>query len=110
MYVKSLVWFTSHKGQFGASVRGVDLNNLNEADFLALKKALYTHSVLVIKDQHDLLPAKQFDLNARFDPDAQPTHGLGYGKTLKELGNLAVGLFQRCHGGGADAPPEEALL
>lgn len=76
--------------QFGAVVSGVDLNNLDEESFQILREAVYTHSVIVIKDQHNLVPAKQFELVHRFDPDANPSHGFGYGKSTNELGNLGV--------------------
>jgi alpha-ketoglutarate-dependent taurine dioxygenase len=76
--------------QFGAIISGVDLNNLDEEAFQKLREAVYTHSVIVLKGQKDLSPAKQFDFVHRFDPDANPAHGFGYGKSTKELGNLGV--------------------
>ncbi|KUJ23861.1 Clavaminate synthase-like protein [Mollisia scopiformis] len=72
---------------FGATITGVDLNNLDEESFQALREAVYRHSVVVIKDQHGLQPAKQFELVRRFDPEATPKHGFGgKGKGAKELG------------------------
>jgi alpha-ketoglutarate-dependent taurine dioxygenase len=76
--------------QFGAVVTGADLNDLDESSFQCLRNAVYTHSVIVIKSQHNLLPAKQFEFVHRFDPDAKPSHGFGYGKSTAELGNLGV--------------------
>jgi hypothetical protein len=76
--------------QFGAIMTGADLNNFDDEVFEKLREAVYTYSVVIIKGQQDLLPSKQFDFVHRFDPDANPTHGFGYGKSTKELGNLGV--------------------
>jgi hypothetical protein len=71
-------------------VTGADLNDLDEESFQTLRSAVYTHSVIVINGQHNLRPAKQFEFVHRFDPDANPSHGFGYGKSTAELGNLGV--------------------
>lgn len=68
----------------------MDLNNLDDDTFAAVREAVYKNSVVVLKNQHDLHPAKQFEFVSRFDPDAKPTHGFGYDKGVKELGNLGV--------------------
>jgi hypothetical protein len=63
---------------------------LDDESFAKLREAVYTHSVVIIQGQKDLLPAEQFDFVRRFDPDTRPAHGFGYGKGTKELGNLGV--------------------
>jgi hypothetical protein len=60
---------------------------LDEESFQVVRKAVYTHGVVVIKEQHDLLPAKQFEFVKRFDPETNPKHGFGSGKSVKELGD-----------------------
>lgn len=35
----------NHSSGFGATVDGIDLNNLDQNDFEALERALYTHKV-----------------------------------------------------------------
>ncbi|CAM1505198.1 Fc.00g108350.m01.CDS01 [Cosmosporella sp. VM-42] len=66
---------------FGASITGVDMNNLDEATFQQLREAIYVNSVVVVKNQHHLLPTKQFEFIKRLDPDAPAKHGFG---TLEE--------------------------
>ncbi|KAL2828963.1 hypothetical protein BDW59DRAFT_178627 [Aspergillus cavernicola] len=61
--------------KFGATVTGVDLNHLSNEDFDVIRQAIYTHKVVIVKDQHDLLPVKQFDFVYRLDPDAEEVHG-----------------------------------
>ena len=72
-------------------ITGADLSNLGEQAFQKLREAVYTHNVAVLKDQGELLPAKQFEFVHRFDPDSNPKHGFGTGKGVKELGDLGVG-------------------
>ncbi|KAJ9622507.1 hypothetical protein H2204_011520 [Knufia peltigerae] len=74
--------------KFGATVTGADLGNLDEATFQTLREAVYKHSLIVLKNQHDLYPAKQFELIQRFDPDAKSQHGFGAGKGSKLVGFL----------------------
>lgn len=63
---------------------------MDELSFQTLRAAIYTHGIVVIKDQQDLLPVKQFEFTRRFDPEAQSKHGFGTDKSSKELGNLGV--------------------
>ena len=73
---------------------GADLNNLDESSFQALRQAVYEHGVVVVKHQHDLIPAKQSALIKRFDPDARAQHGFGAGKGSKLVGFLGVSCFR----------------
>ncbi|CCC11790.1 hypothetical protein SMACR_04772 [Sordaria macrospora] len=62
---------------FGATVTGVDIENLTDADFTILRTALFTHQVLVIKSQSHVTPRAQYELTQRFDPLAAPLYGHG---------------------------------
>jgi alpha-ketoglutarate-dependent taurine dioxygenase len=63
----------------GAVATNLDVNNLSEADWKAIHDGLYTHSVLVLKNQAHATPKAQFELTQRFDPKCS---GYGHGKTL----------------------------
>ena len=51
-----------------------------DTDFALLRTALFTHQVLVIKNQSHASPAAQFALTHRFDPAAPSSYG--HGKTV----------------------------
>ncbi|KAL3441964.1 hypothetical protein BJX65DRAFT_313272 [Aspergillus insuetus] len=72
------------KVNYGAIITGCDLNNLDEADFQAIRNAIYVHSVVIIKGQHDLLPINQYNLIKRLDPEARAEHGWGTSKEAQE--------------------------
>ncbi|KAH7321892.1 hypothetical protein BKA65DRAFT_556224 [Rhexocercosporidium sp. MPI-PUGE-AT-0058] len=64
---------------FGATVHGIDLNNLTDADFDIIHAALHKHKLLVFKEQPEmLLPTKQYELTRRFDPE-ETTGGFAHG-------------------------------
>ncbi|KIV94166.1 hypothetical protein PV10_01957 [Exophiala mesophila] len=63
----------------GAVLEDVDLNNLSDSDFDAIRTALYLHNVVCIKSQEKLTPKSQAELTRRFDPEAQ---SYGHGKTI----------------------------
>lgn len=52
-----------------------DPSKLSDADFAELKKALLTHSVLVIPNQQELSPESQHALTVRFDPSSATNYG-----------------------------------
>lgn len=52
----------------------------SDADFDILREAVFTHQVLVIKNQSHASPRAQYELTQRFDPAA--TGAYGHGKTL----------------------------
>ncbi|PKS11734.1 hypothetical protein jhhlp_001722 [Lomentospora prolificans] len=68
------------KVNFGAAVTNVDLENLTDADFEIIRDALFTHQVLVLKNQGHASPRAQYEITQRFDPEAQGAYG--HGKTL----------------------------
>ncbi|KAF2109595.1 hypothetical protein BDV96DRAFT_584996 [Lophiotrema nucula] len=78
---------TTHKIQapegftydFGAELRGADLENFTDADREVIKKALYENQVILFKNQQSLSPKAQYEVTRIFDPAAT---GYGHGKTL----------------------------
>ncbi|KAI0379040.1 Clavaminate synthase-like protein [Hypomontagnella monticulosa] len=64
---------------FGAIIHNADINNLTDADFGIIRDALFTHQVLVFKDQSATSSKAQFELTQRFDPAG---NSYGHGKTL----------------------------
>ncbi|KAF2035675.1 Clavaminate synthase-like protein [Setomelanomma holmii] len=64
---------------FGAELRGADLENISESDAAAIIKALYENQVVLFKNQRTLSPKAQYELTRLFDPSAT---GYGHGKTL----------------------------
>lgn len=80
MAIKSLIEVHAFADKaLGAEVRNADLENLNQTDFDVIRRALYTHQVLVFKGQQGLTPKAQYELTRRFDPEAT---NYGHGKTL----------------------------
>ncbi|KAH0186253.1 Clavaminate synthase-like protein, partial [Aureobasidium melanogenum] len=67
------------KIDFGAEIRGADLENLSEEDFKVIRNALYENSVVLFKNQQSLSPKAQFELTQKFDPSAG---SYGHGKTI----------------------------
>ncbi|KAK5444358.1 hypothetical protein LTS15_010473 [Exophiala xenobiotica] len=88
MEITPFVHGPGKKANIGATVTGADLNDLDESSFQALRQAVYEHGVVVVKHQHDLIPAKQSELIRRFDPEARGQHGFGAGKGSKLVGFL----------------------
>jgi alpha-ketoglutarate-dependent taurine dioxygenase len=70
--------------QFGAVITGCDLNNLDELTFHSIQEAIYVYNVVIIKEQHDLLPINQSNLVQRLDPEAHIEHGWGTSKEAEE--------------------------
>ncbi|KAF2271102.1 Clavaminate synthase-like protein [Lojkania enalia] len=63
----------------GAEIRGANLENVSDADFEVIRKALYENNVVLFKNQLPLSPRSQYELTRLFDP---PATGYGHGKTL----------------------------
>ncbi|EME84438.1 uncharacterized protein MYCFIDRAFT_210878 [Pseudocercospora fijiensis CIRAD86] len=64
---------------FGAEIRGADLENLDGTDFEVIRRALYENQVVVFKGQQHLSPRAQYELTRLFDPDCT---SYGHGKTI----------------------------
>jgi xanthine dioxygenase len=73
---------------FGATVTGIDLNNLVDEDVTRLKEATHKYKVIVIKNQHNLEPIKHWELVTRLDPTAKQVHGHGTVKDFKKTGGF----------------------
>ncbi|KAJ4313184.1 Alpha-ketoglutarate-dependent xanthine dioxygenase xan-1 [Neodidymelliopsis sp. IMI 364377] len=65
--------------EIGAVATNVDVNNLSEDDWKLIHDGLYTHSVLVLKNQAHATPKAQYELTQRFDPSSS---SYGHGKTI----------------------------
>lgn len=72
----------------GATISGIDLNSLSDADLLVLKEAIYTHQVVVIKDQANLDPVGHWELVTRLDPTAPQVHGHGTLAEFQKVGGM----------------------
>lgn len=55
---------------FGAEIRGADLENISQDDFAVIRRALYENQVILFKKQQALSPFAQFKLTQLFDPSA----------------------------------------
>ncbi|KFA79807.1 hypothetical protein S40288_00713 [Stachybotrys chartarum IBT 40288] len=77
VHVQPLPRAESSEVAFGATVTNVDVEKLTDADFEVLHKALFTHQVLVIKNQSHASPRAQYALTQRFDPTAGGSYGHG---------------------------------
>jgi alpha-ketoglutarate-dependent taurine dioxygenase len=64
---------------FGVEIDNVDVENLSNEDFNTIRNALYSHHVVVLKNQSSLSPKAQYELTRRFDPSSD---SYGHGKTL----------------------------
>lgn len=69
------------KVDFGAEIRGADLEHMTPADEQAIIKALYENQLVIFKGQQDLTPRAQYELTKIFDPSVT---NYGHGKTLDE--------------------------
>ncbi|KAK2934074.1 TauD/TfdA-like domain [Fusarium oxysporum f. sp. vasinfectum] len=78
---------------FGAIVPNVDVENISDADFDVIRDALFTHQVLVFKNQNHLSPKAQYEITQRFDPEAAGSYG--HGKTIDK--DLDFTRFYRWH-------------
>ncbi|XWW93051.1 hypothetical protein V2A60_000979 [Cordyceps javanica] len=65
---------------FGAEVSNVDIDNLRDGDFDVIRHALFTHQVLVIKNQGHVSARAQYEITNAFDPEAVGRYG--HGKTI----------------------------
>ncbi|KAF1975458.1 Clavaminate synthase-like protein [Bimuria novae-zelandiae CBS 107.79] len=63
----------------GAELHGTNLSSLSPQDEEVIKHALYTHQVILFKNQSSLTPAAQFAVTRLFDPLAT---SYGHGATL----------------------------
>lgn len=69
----------ANKSTIGATIQGVNVENVSEAEFQIIRDALYRYSVVCIKSDTKLSPKAQAELTRRFDPSAK---SYGHGKTI----------------------------
>jgi len=77
--VRPLATPASSAIDFGVEIDNVDIENLSEQDFEAIRTALYNYHVVVLKNQTGMSPKAQYELTRRFDPKSD---NYGHGKTL----------------------------
>jgi len=73
---------------YGATVTGLDLNDLSDENIAALKAATHKYQLIMIKDQHDLDPVKHWEMISRMDPTAKQVHGHGTVKEFAKTGGM----------------------
>jgi alpha-ketoglutarate-dependent taurine dioxygenase len=67
---------SSPEVDFGVDAGSLDLPSLSDAEFAELERAVFTHQVVVVREQAGLSPQHQFELTRRFDPTVR-TYGHG---------------------------------
>jgi alpha-ketoglutarate-dependent taurine dioxygenase len=67
---------SSSEVDFGVDAGALDIPSLSDSEFAALERAVFTHQVVVVRDQARLSPQHQFELTRRFDPTVK-TYGHG---------------------------------
>ncbi len=88
MVITPLKHGVDKKCNYGAEIRGLDLNHLSDEDIQALREAAHKYQLLMIKDQHDLDVVKHWEMIARMDPDAPEVHGHGTVKEFQKTGGM----------------------
>ena len=76
------------KCTMGATITGLDLNDVSNEDLAALREATHRYQLVMIKDHHDLDPVKHWELVTRLDPEAPNVHGHGTVQQFKKVGGL----------------------
>lgn len=74
---------------FGVQVTGLDLAALRDDEFADLRRALYEHHVVVVRDQGHVTPQEQLAITRRFDADAAGEYGHGSNLALMKAGVLS---------------------
>ena len=91
MVVTPLKHSAEKKCALGATITGLDLNNISDEELEDLRSAIHEYQVVVIEDQQNLDPVKQWDLITRLDPTAPQVHGHWVVKEFNQTrGMLAV--------------------
>lgn len=79
------------KVDFGATVEGVDLNDIDPETFAAIKDAVLTHRLLVFKGQGNLHPVNQLKFVQMFSPGSVNfSHALDPEYTKRRQGKAAT--------------------
>jgi alpha-ketoglutarate-dependent taurine dioxygenase len=72
----------------GATITGIDLNDISDEDLEALRAATHEYQLVVIKDQHNLDPVKHWEFITRLDPAAPQVHGHGTVQQFAKTGGM----------------------
>jgi hypothetical protein len=88
MVVTPIKHAADKKTTMGATITGLDLNDISNEDLEALREAVHRFQYVTIKDQHDLDPVKHWELVTRLDPTAPQVHGHGTVKEFSKVGGL----------------------
>src|SRR5438045_9047887 len=73
---------------FGATISGVDLNDISDEDVQAIKNAAHKYRLVVIKSQNGLDPIKHWEFVTRLDPGAKQVHSHGTAKDFTKHGGV----------------------
>jgi alpha-ketoglutarate-dependent taurine dioxygenase len=76
------------KFNFGATVTNLDLNSISPTNIDALRTAIWTHKVLIVKGQPNLTPQNHWSLVTRLDPSAPQVHSHGTTATFNAKGGV----------------------
>ncbi|KAL4881027.1 hypothetical protein BJY04DRAFT_218546 [Aspergillus karnatakaensis] len=76
------------KFNFGATVTGIDLNDISHEDVDRLKASIWRHKVIIVKNQANLEPIKQWELVKQLDPNATDGHSHGNLATIRAKGGI----------------------
>lgn len=88
MVVTPIKHAADKKTTMGATVSGLDLNNISNEELETLRETVHRFQYVTIKDQHDLDPVKHWELVTRLDPTAPQVHGHGTVKEFSKVGGL----------------------
>lgn len=88
MVVTPLKHAADKKCEMGATITGLDLNNISDEDLEDLRAATHKYQLVLIKNQHNLDPVKHWELISRLDPTAPQVHGHGTVKEFQKTGGM----------------------
>jgi len=96
MVVTPIKHAADKKCAMGATISGLNLNDISNGDLAALKDAVHQYQYVTIKDQHNLDPVKHWELVTRLDPNAPQVHGHGTVKEFSKVGGLLSVSYYPC--------------
>jgi alpha-ketoglutarate-dependent taurine dioxygenase len=88
MSVTPLKHAADKKCEMGATITGLDLNDISDEDLEDLRAATHKYQLVLIKDQQNLDPVKHWELISRLDPTAPQVHGHGTVKDFQKTGGM----------------------
>ena len=88
MVVAPLKHAGDKKCNFGATITGLDLNDISDEELEVLRAAIHKYQLVSLKGQHNLDPVKHWELVSRLDPTAPQVHGHGTVEQFKKQGGM----------------------